>query len=248
MRFLLKRGLLKTDLVKYSVPMSIQGFDNHIQREIFLKLRQHDVARYSEIKVKSIESSQFMYHLKELIRAGLVEKVEKGKYKLTREGIIVSQGFSADRKNISLAPLSYTLIFARSKSGKYLVLKRNKQPYIDQYACISGKIHMHETLKEAVEREWKEDLQLPIPEFTYQGYSSVLIKENEQIVTHITGGIWFADNLEEEWEEYETRIGTIRWVDWKKLPYEQFIPGWKEIVDSIETKKELFLLDLSFTL
>jgi ADP-ribose pyrophosphatase YjhB (NUDIX family) len=245
--FLLKFELVKESLVK-SFTMSVEGFDHHIQREIFLKLRQHDVARYADINIKTIESSQFMYHLKELIRAGLVEKVEKGRYRLTRKGIALSQGFSTERKNIALAPLSYTLIFARSKNGKYLVVRRNKQPFIDMYACISGKIHMDETLKEAAAREWDEDIPLKLPKLSYKGYVSVLVKETGQTLAHITGPVWFADKLEEEWESVDTRIGHVQWVDWEELPYDQFIPGWKEIVSTAESEQEPFLLDLSFTL
>jgi predicted transcriptional regulator len=94
--------------------MSIQGFEHHLQREIFLKIRQYDIAKYSDLVIKDVEPSQFMYHLKQLIRDGLIEKVGKGQYRLSREGILARQGFSADYKNRVLAPLTYTMIFARN--------------------------------------------------------------------------------------------------------------------------------------
>ncbi len=229
--------------------MTVQGFDHYIQREIFLKLRQHDVARYSELNIKSIESSQFMYHLKELIRAGLVEKIGKGQYRLTAKGITYSQNFSTEQKNITISPLTYSLIFARSNKGNWLILKRNKQPYINLLGCLSGKVHMEETLTDAAKREWDTSYNSKTnPEMIYKGMVSVLLRDNERVLTHITGPVWFIDNLNEDWQEYEAPNGTLLWADWTKIPYDQFIPGWKEIIEAIEISKQPFLLDLSFTL
>ncbi len=227
--------------------MSVQGFDHFIQREIFLKLRHHDVAKYSDICIKSIEPSLFMYHLKELIKMGLVERVDKGRYRLTRQGLTTNQSFSSEKKNIRIAPLSYTLIFAKSEDNKWLVLKRYKQPYIFKLGCLSGKIHLGETVSEAARREWFDFMESRDVELVYRGYVSVLINDDQGIITHITGPVWFVDNVKRNWNEKLSRHGQLSWVDWSELDYLQFIPGWKEIVEKIESE-DSFMLDLSFTI
>lgn len=228
--------------------MSIQGFEHHLQREIFLKIRQHDIAKYSDLVIKDVEPSQFMYHLKQLIRDGLIEKVGKGQYRLSREGILASQGFSAEHKNMVLAPLTYTMIFARNSKGKWLIMKRLKQPYINKYACLSGKLHMSETLRSAAGREWQEHVSPTVPDMQYRGYASILFMKDNNVVTHITGPVWFAGDVDAEWDEKQTKTGFFQWVDWKQLDYTQFIPGWEELVNAIEGSPEPFMLDLSFKL
>ncbi len=225
--------------------MNVQGFDHHIKREIFYQLRKHDIARYSDLVIKTVEPSQFMYHLKDLIRMGLVEKIDKGKYRLTNSGIRASQAFSSFSKNITESPMTYTLIFARSNKGRWLVLERYKQPYINKLGCISGKVHMEETLQEALEREWNDFIGQPFIQPEYKGQLSVLVREGANTLTHIAGPIWFADNLEEKWPKTEVAQGKLEWIDWTKLDYSRFIPGWKEIIDKLEDSKP-FLLDLEF--
>lgn len=228
--------------------MSVQGFDHHIKREIFSRLREHDVMRYSDLVIKGIEPSQFMYHLKDLMRMGLVEKVEKGKYKLTKDGIRASQSFSSEKKDITSSPLTYTLIFARSSKGRWLVLERHKHPYINMFGCISGKVHIEETLDEALRREWTDFMGLELDSAQYRGYASVLIKDAGQVLTHITGPVWFIDGVEELWLEKEARHGKLYWVDWEQLDYKRFIPGWKELVVELEDPAKPFILDMSFSL
>jgi ADP-ribose pyrophosphatase YjhB (NUDIX family) len=232
---------------KKSFSMSVQGFEHHLQREIFLKIRQHDIAKYSDLVIKNVEPSQFMYHLKQLIRDGLIEKVDKGQYRLTRQGIMVSQGFSSEQKNIVLAPITYSLIFARSVDDTWLIMKRRKQPYINQYGCLSGKLHMAETLKLAAKREWREHISDKVPELNYKGYVSVLLTKEHDVVTHITGPVWFADNVEPDWQAKQAKTGEFEWVNWQQLDYAEFIPGWKEIINHLNEPAP-FLLDLSFEL
>jgi DNA-binding transcriptional ArsR family regulator len=228
--------------------MSVQGFDHYIKREIFSKLRQNESVRYSDLVIKTVEPSQFMYHLKELMRMGLVEKVEKGRYRLTKDGIRASQAFSSTKKNITVSPMTYTLIYARSNKGKWLVLERHKHPYINMYGCISGKVHIDEMLTDAFEREWKDFIGTSIPNRQFKGYASVLITDNDEVLTHIAGPVWFVDGIDEDWSEKEAVHGQLSWVNWQELDYDKFIPGWKEIVDQIESSNVPFLLDLSFSL
>lgn len=225
------------------VVMGDTRIDHHVQATIFAKLRYNESLRYKELKDPSLEPSQFMYHLKSLIRRDLVAKNTDGAYSLTGSGAILAQYFSSEVSNIRLGVLTYSLIFLRSDKGRWLVLKRKKQPHINKYACISGKLHIDETLEEAAMRELAQHVGTTDLTLRYAGSASVLVRTNNY-VTQIYGPVWFADNVSEEATQ-ETKHATSLWADWTTLPYEEFIPGWKEIVAMIE-KGVPQLLDLKF--
>lgn len=225
----------------------MQGFEHHVQADIFGRLRTARSLRYSELRDPTIESSLFMYHLKELMRQKLVEKVGRGEYQLSPKGVMLAQNFSSETGKPRYGVLSYTLLFLRSDKGRWYVLERTKHPYVGMYACISGKIHAHETVKEAVGRELDEftNGQLSDTEVQFKGYASVMIHKGEQL-THVSGPVWFADNVPEI-DFKPVRHGIPQWMDWKAAQYDQFIPGWKEIVQMIEGGDQAYL-DLAFVL
>jgi hypothetical protein len=224
--------------------MSIQKFDHHLQAEIFAKLRHNQKLRFKDLKNPELESSQFMYHLKGLMAQKLVEKTNDGYYILSQKGIGLAQHFSSALGNLNEAPLSYTLLFIRTSTNKWFILRRQKQPHISKLACISGKIRMDETIKQAVEREmlaftsqdWQDKIE-------YRGFASVLIR-GKTGRTHITGPIWLIDGVDEV-PLPEFASGKGEWLNWKELSYEEFIPGWREIVEMIESGKPSYL-DLEF--
>lgn len=224
--------------------MSIQRFDHHIQADIFAKLRHNPTQRFKDLKNPELESSQFMYHLRELIKLKLIEKTDEGHYKLAPKGVELAQHFSSALGNLNEAPLSYTLIFLRTKTNKWFALRRNKQPHIGKLACISGKMRMDENLQQAAQRElaaFTKGINKPLE---YRGFASILIR-GKTARTHITGPIWFIDDLEEIGLP-ETATGKGEWIDWQSLSYDEFIPGWREIVAMIESNKPTYL-DLEFT-
>ncbi len=51
----------------------------------------------------------------------------------------------------------------------------------------------------------------------------------------------------EEIDLPKTATGKGEWIDWEKVDYEEFIPGWREIVEMIESGKPTYL-DLEFDL
>jgi hypothetical protein len=217
--------------------------DHHVQAAIFAKLRYSESLRYKELKDPTLEPSQFMYHLKSLIGRDLVMKNLDGSYSLTGDGRILAQYFSSEVGNIRLGILTYSLLFLRSNRGNWLVLKRKKQPHINRYACISGKVHIGETVDEAARRELGQHVSTNDIKLHYAGSASVLVN-SAGTMTQIYGPVWFADGVDES-RIVQAKHASSQWVDWQKLPYDEFIPGWKEIVSMIESGMPQ-LLDLKF--
>lgn len=219
---------------------------HHIQSAIFQKIRQNGPMRYKDLKVDSIESSLFVYHLKELMRSSIIEKDKDGKYRLTKNGVTLSQHYSTEMSDMRFSVPSYTIIFARSIEGKWLMYKREKSPFVGFYSTISGKMHHGESLQISLSRELGEvfakDMNVE-PRFVC--YSSIIIHGAESdATTHITGPIWFLDKVDQSLINTQYQKGTLLWEDWEKLPYDQFIPGWSEIIDQIESGDQS-ILDLN---
>lgn len=105
--------------------------EHHIQKHIVYTLAFADALRFGELKPDELENKAFDYHLKKVIRAGLVEKTADGRYRLTSEGKRVGKG--ALKKQSRLIDRAYsTLLLAirRADDGAWLLMRRKTQPLI----------------------------------------------------------------------------------------------------------------------
>ena len=66
--------------------------EHHIQKSIVYKLAFSSGMRFSELQPADLDNKLFDYHLKQVIRDGLVEKGEDGLYRLTSEGRRIGVG------------------------------------------------------------------------------------------------------------------------------------------------------------
>lgn len=111
--------------------------------------------KFSEINVDNVPSDQFSYHLRQLIKYGLVDKTPEGLYTLSvngrtrailldsRSNKFIEQGFTACR-----------VILAREYEGQkqYLMQKRTRVPYTGSIAEPGGKVLFGEDILEAAKR------------------------------------------------------------------------------------------------
>ncbi len=105
--------------------------DHHIQKNIVYTLAFSDGMRFGELKPDELENKAFDYHLKKVIKAGLVEKTNDGLYRLTSEGKRVGKG--ALKKQTRMIDRAYsTLLLAirRADDGAWLLMRRKSQPLI----------------------------------------------------------------------------------------------------------------------
>jgi len=106
--------------------------------------------KFSEIeKIIKIRSNKLTYHLKKLIKKGILAK-EKDCYKLseTAESLIPYL-----TKKQAVLPVILILIERKSKIFLY---KRTKRPYKDKLSLPGGRIILGETIPKATERIMKE--------------------------------------------------------------------------------------------
>jgi len=123
--------------------------DHRIQKAIVYKLAFSSSLRFSELKPDEIENKLFNYHLKIVIRDGLVEKTQDGSYQLTAAGRRL--GIRALDKQLTLADRAQPILFlivrqSPNPDSPYLLYKRLVHPLKDRI----GFMHAGPTAGESV--------------------------------------------------------------------------------------------------
>jgi ADP-ribose pyrophosphatase YjhB (NUDIX family) len=212
---------------------------HHLQKYILDRLRFEQPLSYSQMLPKHIESSQFMYHLRSLVKDGLVQKESRGIYTLTHAGQAALEYLSVGR----IAPVrmpkvvTYTLL---THQGQLLLLRKQKEPYRHLIEPIAGKIHFGESAEDAAQREVHEKLGLEIPKPQFVGVADIIIAKQQKPLTHMTAYV-HRHELEALPSPLPENIvlGTL-----ESLPSDQFVPATIPLIQSVLAATEPFVIKL----
>ncbi len=120
------------------------------QLKILDSLRQTTgVKKFSDLMLDVAETSDNVtYHVKQLQRAGYVDAVSKGRYKLTERGTVYLNN------NLELSeelfPTVSCLLELHNSSGNVLVMKKLKQPFFGQLQLVTFGIASSKSLREQI--------------------------------------------------------------------------------------------------
>ena len=142
----------------------IHDAQTSILRELLFSMS----AGYADLqKPTGLTSDHFNFHISRLVEIGYVEKLERGKYRLTARGKEYSNKLDTDEKTIERQP-KCAVILGIQKGNKWLFQERLKHPYYGFWGFPSGKIRWGETILETAERELMEETGLSA-KCTYKG-------------------------------------------------------------------------------
>ncbi len=134
---------------------------HHAQTSILRELLFHPEAGYAELqKPTGLGSDHFNFHIARLIELGLVEKLARGRYRLTPRGKEYANRLDTDNNTVERQPKSAVILaLEREHRGKkqYLFQERLKNPYFGFWGLPSGKIRWGETIVQTAERESMEE-------------------------------------------------------------------------------------------
>jgi len=215
-----------------------------IQKDILARLTTNPYLRYSQLKPKSLEGNHFMYHLKTLMREGLVVKNEDGLYLLSPEGKLNVDRLSLENYTPRKQPSIVTLITCQNEKGQWLVYKRNRQPLIGQVGFLYGKLHLGETISQAAHRELKEKTGLEC-ELTHRGDGYITIYENDQPISQIMFHLFYGKNPYGEIKK-TSKPGEASWAWQEEFKHAPYMASMSELAELLKTSKDRFFIELVY--
>ncbi len=165
---------------------------HHIQLYVLKKMLSKPSLRYSELKPKDVEANLFMYHLKQLIKAGLIVRGDQA-YSLSRLGKQFADRATLSNMKIRIQPKVITIVTVRRADGAWLLLRRKHQPFLDYKGFPSGKIHFGEKLLQAATRELYEKSGLVDVELQLRGNLIMHFRDGQEPVSHINGYVFYGE-------------------------------------------------------
>lgn len=162
---------------------------NHkIQKHIIDLLIYQKTARFSELRPPRTDTNLFTYHLKRLVKLGLVDATENG-YTLGAHGLAYVQP----------DPKIMTLFVIQNGDGDILLQKQTQQPFIDTWTLPNGKVLPEDvSVKEAAQREAAEMLNLHNQEIEHAGDCYIRVKAKGTLVSTTLAHVFrfYKDDIE----------------------------------------------------
>lgn len=222
-----------------------QNLDIHsIQAAALRVLMYKPTAAFTELNTGKASTDQFNFHLKQLLKQGLVHK-DKMKYELTPKGKEFTNRFDVDTHDVKYEKQAKVgvLVAARKKIGKqeyWLLQQRLKQPFYGFFGRITGKVRRGDTTEQTALRELQEETGLTAGKLTFKGvehkfdYSKegelldekfffIYIAENltGKLVEEFEGGknFWFTKQEAKKQNEFDDAPVVNKILDGKGLSY-----------------------------
>lgn len=197
---------------------------HHIQKHIIDVLMYTDVARFRDLRPPKIDTNLFTYHLKGLIKSGIVEKLSHG-YTLSTAGLTYVDRVSTEKKTIRTQPKIITMMVIQNEEGDILLQRRTKQPYINTWTLPYGKLHVEDkSAKEAATREAFEKLGLENPDLEHAGDCYIRVSAKGNLLSTTLAHVFRA------YREYTIHSDDLVWARPHKLDQYKLSPAVEEIM------------------
>lgn len=206
---------------------------HRLQQHILQRLILNPEQRYADLKPAEVEGNLFMYHLRCLMKDGLVEKRANGRYALSAQGKLYVDRLSLKSLTPRIQPRIVTLM-AVEHDGKWLVYQRRRQPLINLIGWPYGKIHLGESVKEAAERELEEKTGLKASlRHVGDGYATTL--EAGEPVSQIMFHMFYGRNpLGTIFAQSD--IGQPFWAAENEIGGEGYMPNVKYLLELVKKR------------
>jgi len=169
-----------------------------------------------------------MYHLKGLIREGLVTKDDQA-YTLSDQGLRFIGTYSLKIGRTRQQPKILTAVVAQNDIGEFLFTKWGRQPNIGQISFPHGMMHYGQNVKNMAAHELAEKAGL---EATLQYRGDVYIRgmQADLVDRHMLVHVFEAKDIHEGPNNLmQPEIYESFWAKLEDLDRSQFVPGFYEI-------------------
>ena len=209
---------------------------NWIQRHILTELTRNSTRRYSQLKPRDIEGNLFMYHLKGLMKDGLVEKADTA-YRLSTKGMQFIATFSLPLGKTRQQPTVLTAVVCKNDKNEYLFVRWHRQPNIGQISFPHGMVHFGETVADMASLELAEKAGL-VADVVYEGDVYVRVMDNGEVHRHMLVHVFSASNIQSGREdELRSDVFESFWSPLENIKKEDCVPGFYEIAQLFDEGK-----------
>lgn len=210
----------------------IDAIDHHIQRTIMKALLATPTATYSMLKPKGIESNLFLYHVQQLIRAGLIAKDDRT-YQLTVKGKQYLDRAHLDTMVIRIQPKLVVMLAVQDDSGQFLIQERLHQPFLNMQGFLSTKLRFGETLQEAAYRELTDKSNLTADDVNLALRGNVFLRffdsESGLVANHIIAYVFSGNATVSRPEKHREGYSRCFWSDATVLTTDTALAGHQEV-------------------
>jgi len=127
--------------------------------------------------------------------------------------------------------------------GHILMIKKPRRGW---YAIPGGKMEQGESIKEAAEREFKEETALKIKQPELAGVFTFVIYENKEVIQEWMMFTFKCDSFEGELTHFCDE-GELEWVPFHKVANLPMAEGDRRIFNHVLTSKQLLFGTFSYT-
>lgn len=157
---------------------------HYIQTYILDQLIHFAERRNRDLRPPNVESNLFQYHLKQLVKEGLVSKIN-GKYRLGTAGLVWADQFSQSLKGTRPQPKVITTIALTNNHGAYILLPKPRQPFIGKLFIHAGKVHRGEEIIASAKREVREKLHVEASDIQPKGIVHLRIYNENILISDV---------------------------------------------------------------
>jgi ADP-ribose pyrophosphatase YjhB (NUDIX family) len=204
--------------------IDINTVKHKIQIKIIDYLVFHEIARFTELRPKGVDTNLCTYHLGKLVSRGLVDKQIKG-YSLTLAGMAVAE----NRKQVVLSGLANTkitlLFLVQNSDGDVLLERLTKQPFMNNWTLPFGRIDGEDaSMLHAARREFKQKFNTEAAQIVHAGICYIRVND-EQGAQLTTLAHVFSHNSDDI-----SQTETLSWARPHRLDLYRLAPGTESVI------------------
>jgi hypothetical protein len=208
---------------------------NWMQKEAMLVMLRNQEASLKDLRPREVQANLFAYHFDELISKGYVEKVERGRYRLTPHGQRFANTLSSDSGAV-VEEIKTVIMLYGKRNDEYLLFRRSRHPQMNKVGLIPDRMHRDWSLKEALDNALTEKLGSPDIPVIYRKNLLLKIIHKEIIVSHLNALVYEVDMAHPLLQlPHESKNGTAFISTLSALSADEVLDGLVDLLDAIES-------------
>ena len=197
---------------------------HHIQKHILGVLIFHKTARFRDMRAPRVDTNLYSYHLTQLLKNGLVKKVEGG-YSLDTKGLVYVDRLNVNKLFVRQQAKIVTMLVIQNGYGDVLMYQKLRQPFIDLWTPPQGKVHNDDiSIMAAAHREVEEKIGGLDIELRHVGDGYIRFMDDAEVTNSMLVHVFYGQVENSEIAPH------LQWVKLRELDSYDTAPAAKEII------------------